>query len=704
MPRTLALALAFLLGVGLARADEPGESRLALRIRAATQTATKAIGKRFAAAEKVPSAFNFVQSKSQVKTLVALTLTRAGGPAEKELAAKLLDEWWQDCLAGAATSQTGNYELALAISALEGLTVDRIEEAHPTTVTRYEAKPIAKEVAARLEAATAALLRGRSITANGKGCAWSYPMAPIVEGETVSAVPSGGETTQTRARRPRAPMPAAFDNSNTQFSVLALHDAARGGIKIPHEIAVEVAEHFLACEPALARSPDGPARWGYVGMGLGGAPSFAPTNPRTTNEQNAGMYFAGLSSLAIARDLGVRTKDVTVAIERGLLGVKDFIQAFEKPFPQAHEGGGGTAYGLYSLEKALDTLELEKIDGRDWFPSLAERVLAAQDSEGLWGQGDVIDSCFCVLFLTRATISKKRLVDRRSTGAGASASPGEVYLPRSKKTVDALELASDYASAEGPATDRARAAFDEALHALAAEGHGREACLLGPLATLLTGTHKDQAARWLRELAGRNVTAAEASTAGERFAALVAAEDPKLLAQAVHETSLLLPLRAFAASALVGKKGASASVLLDVGDALASDPLLETPAGSRCARAIGFALTGILCADLGTLPDKVSPDDLRRVVATAREKLAKGLDLHLDRALEARARREADPAAWKSARTELRDLGGPALDRLLARTEDPAKAPAAFALLRDVTGELIPDDRDAWRSYLRSRP
>ncbi len=43
MPRTLALALAFLLGVGLACADEPGESRLALKIRAATSKATKAI-------------------------------------------------------------------------------------------------------------------------------------------------------------------------------------------------------------------------------------------------------------------------------------------------------------------------------------------------------------------------------------------------------------------------------------------------------------------------------------------------------------------------------------------------------------------------------------------------------------------------------------------------------------------------------------
>src|SRR5205085_8463684 len=130
------------------------------------------------------------------------------------------------------------------------------------------------------------------------------------------------------------------------------------------------------------------------------------------------------------------------------------------------------------------------------------------------------------------------------TGSGSA--PAEVFIPRLKKTVDAAALVRLCAMAGEPKTAIADA--DEAIAALAAEGGGREACLLGPLAELAEkgGAPGTAAHAWLRDLAGKDTDAETAKAAGERWRSLVAARDthgePALTA-ALGEADLLLPLR-----------------------------------------------------------------------------------------------------------------------------------------------------------------
>jgi hypothetical protein len=639
-----------------ARAQD--DEALAKEIRAATEKATKGIVKALTPPPPgpLPKAITFGPNP-QARPLEALALLRAGGEEERKFARTLLDDWYRDAVE--RDQSCTNYELALAISAYEGLTVERVKEEHPTTVSRYEAKPLEKDVISRLELLTRTLVAGRHGTFAGSGCGWSYDVAAWQKGETVEK-----PTHETRARdRFRNSEVGSFDNSNTQFSVLALHDAARAGIKIPADVVAQVGHHFL-------HSVDKDKRWGYRGGAA--CPS---------------MTFAGLSSLGITRDLGFKDAELEKTIEKGLENVPAYASAYTD-VPLRGGNGFGFAYDIYSLEKALDTLEVKEIDGKDWFAPIARRVLRAQGKDNLWGGGDVVDSCFYVLFLTRATISKGRLVDGRGTGAAVRDPLGEVYLPKSKKTVDAIALVRAYAMAEGA---DARIAADEAIRALEAEGHGREACLFGALAQVIRrgGDKKETGIRWTREVLGRIANPDELDLLDSQVRRLHETRDVAALTSALSGKTPI-PVRAFAAVTLARiPYPAAAPAVITAVEALTSEPALDTVQGSRCARAFADSLASLTACVLPALPEKgaVSADALRAVARTAREKLVKGLDDKIDKAAVAYDKKDV---AWPQLRGEV--SGTDALARMVDRH--------MFRLLRAVTGELIPDDDAAWRSYV----
>ncbi|MBI3725363.1 hypothetical protein HY251_15630 [bacterium] len=688
-----AVLLLFLASPLVVLADEPRKDELAVRIRKATARAARAL----AVAQRPPEA----------RTLVALALLRAGNHEDRQTARKILDQWWQQ----AWKTRVSNYELALAISALEGLSLERIEPGpeDTSTLTRYDALPLEPEIKKRLGIAVRALVDGR-VGTDGEGCGWGYRTARFKDEE------GNGKTKPKDAEREDEDddllVPSTSDNSNVQFSVLALHDAARAGVAIPDGVVQAVARHFLACKGTLPAKtattvpPPGeegtkpaPAavRWGYRDAKLG---------------HSASMSLAGLSSLAIVRELGARNDQLALAIETGLVRMSELVLACGRPDTGAQRSlpsGWGAPYNLYSLEKALDLLEVKEVDGKDWFAPLAESVLAAQGSDGLW-QHDAIDSSLYVLFLTRATVSKARIEDHRTSSGGSS--PAEVYIPAKKKIVDAVALLRGYAGAtDVKASLAARADAGEALAALAAEGHGRDACLLGTLTELLAASSgkRETAQAWLKDLLGRDAKDQEVKAAAASARSLLDARETKkasLLRAAIADDSLALPLRAFAAHALsVLPCPEAAPDLATAAEKLADDRFLATGAGARCARAHGDALAALVRAKLPALPPKgaVSPEDLRALASGARDALKRALEDAVSHALAAHALREKDPAAWQRARDEVLAQGEPALRRLVALAEDKGRAVSAYSVLRAVTGELIPDDGESWKAYLDSK-
>jgi hypothetical protein len=655
MRRLVALALVF---VPLAASAQ--DEKLAKEIRDATSKATKAIVKSATPPPPgpLPRSITYFPNP-QARPLEALALLRAGGADERTFARKLLDEWYRDCVEHEQPCR--NYELALAISAYEGLTVERIEDAHPTTVTRYEAKPIAADVRDRLELLTRTLIAGKHATFDGKGIGWSYDIAPWQK--------KAGTVDRARTRAPLRTN--LFDNSNTQFSVLALHDAARGGVAIPPDVVRDLAQHFLLCA-TRTRGTTGPesVRWGY--NSAGSQPS---------------MTFAGLSSLGIARDLGYKDEGVESAIKNALPDLEDLITIFDLG---SSSNGTGASYLLYSLEKALDTLDVRELGGKDWFAPLARRVLEAQGSDGLWAS-DTIDTCFFVLFLTRATVSKARLVDGRSTGGAGSEPLGEVYLPGQKKTIDAAARVFAYAEASGRAVPAAEKDAYEAVHALIKEGRGREACLLGPLASLVRqgGARRENANGWAREVCGTTIKVEDLEAWGITVKRLHEERDPAALRAALGPKSPL-PVRALAASELARLPcPESVGAVISAADALASDPHFDTGAGSRCARTFADALTSLTQSTLPPLPEKgqVAASDLESVVMAAQQRVRRALDDRIDKAAVSFEKKDED---WPKQKLLL--AGKDVLARMVDRS--------LFRLLRAVTGELIPDDADAWRNYL----
>jgi hypothetical protein len=554
----------------------------------------------------------------QDRTLVALALLRAGGAAERATARAILDRWWADAAAG-KLGITGNYELALAVSALEGTGLERTDELRPNLAAVYVAKPLAPDVQEKLGNATSALLAGHTTTHDGKGWAWSYFAAPLASG-------SG----RTRDGAPGVPIVAGvYDNSNTQFAVLALHDASRAGIAIPTSATDAIAAHFLDCaseppgkadEPSTGRTRSAPLRpldWPYNTA----TPGLLPWR---------NMTLAGLSSLAIARHLGARGLDVP--IRRGLLSVPDVLKGAP---PVTKEGRGG--YFYYSLEKALDLLEVERLEGEPWFPPLATKILDAQTPSGLWevdpagwDTDPLVETAFYILFLTRATVPDSRVVSRRPTGPGVGGPevfPGEVWIARTRATVDAEALVRAYLEAQSPLAAEGLKAAREAVDALLADGQGRESCLFtlsGSLAASDDRSKREQGERWARELAGTKAKPEELLEWGVRFERLLAARrahDPDTLRSALAEEKLAPPLVAYAASSLQAIAPGTAGPL--VADALgrlaADEKILATDAGSRSARALAFVLSGALGRKLPELPARgVTAENVRRLLAEAR--------------------------------------------------------------------------------------
>jgi hypothetical protein len=661
---------------GAALAQDAAPKPLPERIREANARATRALAAR---AENLGLTGKAQPSKQgqappfAERTLLALALARAGGRDERAVAKDLLDRWWADARAD-RLGASANYELALGVSALEGLSLERLDDdqAHPTTVSRWEAAPIASDVLEKLAIATSVLLESRVVTASGKGCAWGYKVAPF---------PDRPRRSDPDAALPEGLRSNVFDHSNTQFSVLALHDAARAGIDIPREIAHAIGEHYAT--RGFEMIDEGrPLRWSYSQDGVASYP----------------MTFGALSALAVARELGVPDRRQRTATKRGLTGMETHARAL------AAGPVRGLAYELYSLEKAFDLLDPGELDGTDWFSPLAENVLAAQDADGLWdgsaGYGTA-DSAFFVLFLARATVSRERVVDRRATRADPL--PGEVFLPDGS-LVDAVALVRAYAEHD---STRTRLAADGAIAALKAEGDGREACLLGPLADLLHASlgPRTQAARWLQDLAGRplpETEAREGAATEERLEHACVMRDPAPLRSALDAGPL--PLRAHAARGLatLGRKDAIGAIASAAGRLAADERLMASSAGGRTARAQADALAALLGVTLPALPARgpVAAPAFRAAIAAAHAAHVSLVEREVSEGL--RAREAKDGPRSDRARARLRALGQPALERLVELAGQEEQATLAFGLLRALTGELIPDDLTAWRAFVRS--
>ncbi len=195
--------------------------------------------------------------------------------------------------------------------------------------------------------------------------------------------PSLKPKNQIRLRMRKAG-PATGDNSNSQYAALGLRACMEANVILPKEVFVQAAGWWKK-----SQNKDG--GWGY-GSG--------------NNASYGSMTAGGVASLIILHHFaGLDVK--APCIQRGLKWMEGNFQVNTNPVRDAW----WQYYYLYALERVGMLGLYEKIGPHAWYPVGANYLLKQQRGDGTWVNGTqhskgnriVWDTCFAILFLSRAT-------------------------------------------------------------------------------------------------------------------------------------------------------------------------------------------------------------------------------------------------------------------------------------------------------------
>lgn len=201
-----------------------------------------------------------------------------------------------------------------------------------------------------------------------------------------------------------------FDLSNTQYALLGLKAADRCGLKVPTNVWVDALAFLLGHQEA-----DGPEvevranevrgayriEWKEKAKARGFR-YVAGRSPLTGSMTTAGAACLMIcqSQLWKSRKFGAEDR------QRTRVGVRDALAWMQLHFDVTRNPGGGPQwhyYYLYGLER-LGILAHTRFVGKvDWYAEGAELLLHDQDPPGSWWEGDVVDTCFALLFLKRSS-------------------------------------------------------------------------------------------------------------------------------------------------------------------------------------------------------------------------------------------------------------------------------------------------------------
>lgn len=202
------------------------------------------------------------------------------------------------------------------------------------------------------------------------------------------------------------------DNSNSQFAVLALHEAEQVGVKVSEPVWQRTLQYWLSCQRT-----DG--SWAYYKQHQDDKQTIQG------NEPSGSMTCAGISALVIAAGrLSEGDAQVTggtvkcCCAQQDLNNLERALQWLGSRFsvranPSVSSGGvmhsrGGLYYYLYGVERIGRLTGRRFIGKHDWYRAGAQMFVEAQDSlRGFWsGTGyaeddPVIATSFALLFLAK---------------------------------------------------------------------------------------------------------------------------------------------------------------------------------------------------------------------------------------------------------------------------------------------------------------
>lgn len=189
------------------------------------------------------------------------------------------------------------------------------------------------------------------------------------------------------------------DLSNSQYGALGLRAAQQAGLNVPKRAWTSLATGVVRYqeEPRLI---DDATRQGTTS----GKQRIAGFPYRIGSAASSSMTTAGLGILGICKEALV---DVPSTLRRKLQVSEELARAWlAYNFSVETNVGGGQnwrLYYLYGLERVGALLGIDEFGGHDWYWEGAKSLVPGQAGNGSWSTDNEADTCFALLFLSRAT-------------------------------------------------------------------------------------------------------------------------------------------------------------------------------------------------------------------------------------------------------------------------------------------------------------
>jgi hypothetical protein len=192
-------------------------------------------------------------------------------------------------------------------------------------------------------------------------------------------------------------------NSNAQYAALGLRACHEAGIVIPKEVIVLAKRSWVDTQRSEKDRPG--AGWCYG--------NFDQSCKGFTHPLTSSMTAGGVASLLIYDFMLGADSTKDPAIKDGLAWLEKAFSFSENVTsratcpPRRRDTKFMVFYTLYALERVGRLARIEKIGSRTWYPEGVTALLEGQKQDGSWGPCDysnpVLDTCFAILFLKRAT-------------------------------------------------------------------------------------------------------------------------------------------------------------------------------------------------------------------------------------------------------------------------------------------------------------
>jgi hypothetical protein len=214
------------------------------------------------------------------------------------------------------------------------------------------------------------------------------------------------------------------DMSSTQLALLALRAASHcHGIKFDRKILLDVIEFCFAhqdpegpkyeipLDPMGAKKRPGGSIQVISGM-VRGFSYNRKSSVRKENHSTGSMTTAGCANLIICKELLARDPTYRRKYETKVnQSIRDSMMWIDKHWSMSGNPRSMSYfyYYLYGLERVGDLMGTLKIGNHYWYNEGAEVLVEAQYDDGAWERKDthrpydVINTCFALLFLDRAT-------------------------------------------------------------------------------------------------------------------------------------------------------------------------------------------------------------------------------------------------------------------------------------------------------------